>query len=78
MNLAHIDPVARLESFRALKLSRLENILTLISKTLNENFRAQKLSWLENFRALKTFHSGKNQLITGKNNLYIPSDGLCC
>ena len=33
----HIDPVARLESFRALKLSRLENFLTLKSKTLKEN-----------------------------------------
>ena len=37
----HIDPVARFESCRALKLSRLEN------------FRALKLSRLENFRALK-------------------------
>ena len=49
----HIDPVARLESFRALKLSRLENFLTLKYKTLKERFRALKLSWLENFRALK-------------------------
>ena len=41
-SLVHIDPVARLENF-----------LTLKSKSLKENFRALKLSWLENFRALK-------------------------
>ena len=33
-----------LKSFRALKLSRLENFLTLKSKTLKEYFRALKLS----------------------------------
>ena len=38
----HIDPVARLESFRALKLSRSENFLTIKSITLNENCRALK------------------------------------
>ena len=37
----HIDPIAILESFRALKLFRLEN------------FRALKLFRLENYRALK-------------------------
>jgi hypothetical protein len=45
--------LSRMASFRALNLSRLENILTLGSKTLKENFRALKFSGLESFRALK-------------------------
>ena len=49
-----VDPVARMESFRALKLSRLDNFLTLKSKTLKENFRALKLSDLDSFRVRKS------------------------
>ena len=48
-----VDPVARMESFRALKVKTLwENFLTLILSWL-ESFRALNLSRLENFLTLK-------------------------
>jgi hypothetical protein len=47
-----VVPVARLEYFRALKLSRLESFSALNSYCLL-HFRALKLSKLERFRALK-------------------------
>ena len=39
--------LSRSKSFRALKFSRLENLLTLKPKTLKENIRALKVSILE-------------------------------
>ena len=48
----HIDPVARLESVRALKLSRLENFRALNLKTLMEDFLTLKISRSESFRAI--------------------------
>ena len=49
----HIVPVARLEAFRALKLSRLESFRVLKGSARLESFRALKLSDFESFRALK-------------------------
>ena len=49
----HIDSVDRLESFRALKLSRLESFRVLNSFARLESFKALKLSDFESFRALK-------------------------
>ena len=48
---SHIVPVARMDDFRALKLSSLNNFRALKLSRL-EAFRALKLSCLENFRAL--------------------------
>jgi hypothetical protein len=63
---SHIDPIAKLESFRALKLSRLENFGILgmedflnIKLSRLESFRALKLSRLENFE----FYSPKTLFI---------------
>ena len=50
---SHIDHVARLVSFRALKLSRLENFKALKTLDHNGGFLILKLSRLESFRALK-------------------------
>ena len=51
-----------MKNFLTLKLSRFVNFLTQ-SKTL---------------KGPKTLNSGKNQLRTGKNNLKILVEGLCC
>ena len=49
----HTDAIAKLESFRALKLSRLESFKVLKFTARLESFRALKFSNFERFSALK-------------------------
>ena len=48
-----VDAVARMESFRALKLTLFESFRVLKFSTLFEYFRTLKVSVFESFRALK-------------------------
>ena len=49
----HIDPVASLESYRALKLSRFESFSALNVKIQNDYFLILNFANLESFRALQ-------------------------